>query len=426
MLNNKIVRNASWIIACRVAQALFNLAVTMLTARYLGPSGYGVVNYAASIVAFAVPVMQLGLNAVLVQEMIAAPEEEGRTLGTAITMSLFSALLSILGVVAFSAVANPAEPDTILICGLYSLLLVFQAFEHIQYWFQAKYLSKYTSLVVLAAYAVASAYKIYLLVAQKSVVWFALSQALDYLVIAIGFLIVYRRFGTQRLAFSRHAAARMLAKSRYYIVSALMITVFAQTDRIMLKLMVGDASVGYYSAAVTCAGMTGFVFAAVIDSVRPSIFEAKKISREAYEGRVRLLYSLIVYAALLQCVAVTLLSGWVIDLLYGADYGPAVDALRIVVWYTAFSYIGPVRSIWMLAEGKQKYLWIVNLSGAILNVALNFVLIPHLGLLGAAWASLATQIFANFLIGFILRPIRENNRLLLGALNPKTLLQALR
>ena len=101
---------------------------------------------------------------------------------------------------------------------------------------------------------------------------------------------------------------------------------------------------------------------------------------------------------------------------------PAVSALQLVVWYTTFSYMGSVRNIWILAEGKQKYLWIINLSGALTNVVLNALMIPRWGIMGAAAASLITQFFANFVLGFILRPISENNKIVLKGLNPTMIL----
>ena len=52
MQANKVVKNASWIIVCKIIQSALGLVVTMLSARFLGPSGYGLINYAASIVAF--------------------------------------------------------------------------------------------------------------------------------------------------------------------------------------------------------------------------------------------------------------------------------------------------------------------------------------------------------------------------------------
>lgn len=424
MIKNKIFKNASWIIGCKIVQAVLALIVSMLTARFLGPSGFGVINYAASVVAFAVPVMQLGVNAVLVQEIVTNPKREGEAIGSAVTMCFASSLLCIVGVVAFASIVNAGERETIIVCGLYSLMLIAQAFEMIQYWFQAKYLSKYTSVIMLIAYALVTAYKIYLLIAKKSVYWFAVSYAIDYSIIAIGLFIVYKKLGTQKLKFSFEMAKRLFSKGKYYIVSSMMVTIFAQTDKVMLKLMMGDEFVGYYSAAVTCAGMTSFVFVAIIDSMRPAILQNKQESREKYERSMNLLYSIIIFFALFQSVIMTVFAKLIVNILYGTQFAPTVNALQIIVWYTTFSYMGSVRNVWILAEGKQKYLWIINISGALINVVLNSVLIPILGINGAAVASLATQIFSNFIIGFIIKPIRENNAIMLKSLNPKIIFYA--
>ena len=142
MAQNKVLKNATWIIACKIVQSLLGLVISMLSARYLGPNGYGLISYAQSVVAFVVPIMQLGLNAIIVQELINEPEKEGETLGTTLVMSFVSSLLCILGVVAFVSIANHGEKMTLLVCALYSVLLIFQALDMTQYWFQAKLLSK--------------------------------------------------------------------------------------------------------------------------------------------------------------------------------------------------------------------------------------------------------------------------------------------
>ena len=123
-IKSKIFRNASWIIGCKIIQSLFSVVITALTARILAPSNYGLINYAASIVAFVVPIMQLGLNNILVMEVVNSPDDEGEIMGSSILMSLFSALLSIGGVIAFSSIANQGETETIIVCALYSLMLI--------------------------------------------------------------------------------------------------------------------------------------------------------------------------------------------------------------------------------------------------------------------------------------------------------------
>lgn len=424
-MNNRVIKNASWMIGCKIAQSVISLIIGMLTARYLGPSNYGLISYAASIAVFLLPLMQLGLSKTLVQEFIRRPDREGEVLGTALVFNVMSAVACMGGMYAFLSVANAGESTTILVGVLYSFSLLFQATEIVQYWFQAKLLSKYPSIASVISYTIVALYKVYLLVTGKSVIWFSVSSTLDYLLISVILLIVYKRMGNQKLKFSWRLGMEMLHSSKYYIVASMMVSVFQQTDRIMLKLMMNEAETGYYSSAITCVSVTAFVFAAIVDSMRPPILEAKHDGSDAYEPRIIQLYSVITYASLIQSVFMVLLARPIVLILYGEQYLPSVTSLRVAVWYVTFSNYGSVRNIWMLAENKQKYLWIINLSGALANVALNAALIPLFGAVGAAAASLVTQFFTNVVIGFILRPVRYNNRLMIRGLDPKPLFRYL-
>ena len=78
MESGKVINNAFWIIACRIVQSVLGLVISMLTARYLGPSSFGIINYAASIVACITPLMGLGITSVIVRKLINSPEKEGR------------------------------------------------------------------------------------------------------------------------------------------------------------------------------------------------------------------------------------------------------------------------------------------------------------------------------------------------------------
>ena len=409
---DKSFSNACWIIGCKLIKAVLTLVTTMITARYLGVSDFGVINYAAGLVAFVVPIMKLGIDSVLVHQIVEKPDAEGEIVGTSIVLNLISAFLCILGIGAFVCIANRGEEETIIVCVIYSVLLVFQAVEMLQYWFQAKLMSKYSSMAMLFAYIIVAASQILMIVFKVNIYWFALSYSIDYLFISLILLIAYAKKGTQKFKFSFKRAKELFSISKYYIVSSLLVTVFSQTDRIMLKLMIDSEATGIYSAAATCAGMTSFIFAAIIDSMRPVIFQvAKDEDKTLFHKRMTELYSVIIYFSLIQCVVITLLSPIIIKIMYGEEFAASVNALRIVVWFTTFSYLGSVRNVWMLAENKQKYLWIINLSGALGNVILNLILIPIMGVNGAAVASLCTQIFANVIIGYIVRPISFNNKI---------------
>ena len=417
-MNNRVLKNASWIVGCKIVQSLINLVIGLVTARYLGPSNYGVISYVASVVAFAMPLMQLGLKNTLVKEFVQNPNEEGKILGTALVINIISSIFCMVGSVAFVMVANAGETETILVCALYSLTLLFNATEMTQYWFQSKMLSKYPSIASLCAYIVVALYKIFLLVTQKNIVWFALSNVLDYFLISIILMIIYKKVSNQRLFVNWSLGRQMLSRSKYYIIPSLMVIIFQHTDRIMIKLMLGETETGYYSAAITCIGITGFVFAAIIDTARTVILEEKARNQEMYEKRVVQLYSIITYMSLAQSIGMTLLAKPLVTFLYGVEYSKTAGILAVAVWYITFGHYGSVRNIWILAEDKQKYLTAINVAGATANIILNLCLIPILGAIGAAIASVITQFATNVVIGFIVRPLRENNRLMLKGLNP--------
>lgn len=426
MTKGRVKANAIWIVACRIMQSILTLLIGMLSARYLGPGNYGLISYATSIAAFMVPIVQLGFRSTLVQEIVANPEKEGETLGTALSLSTLSSVLGIGCVTIFVSVVNQSNRDMIIVCSLYSIVLVFQSLEMIQYWFQAKLMAKYTAVVSVIAYMLASCYRLSLLLMHKSVYWFALTNAFDVLLIAVTLLLIYYRKGGQRLSFSWKRGKEMFAKSKYYIISGIMVVMYSHTDRMMLTNMVSEAVNGYYSAAASCATMGNFVFQAVVDSMRPVIFSDKAVEKSRYEKSLSRLYALVIYGAIAYGCVLFFGSGLVVGILYGKSYEASIPVLRILAWNTGFSFVGSVRNIWLLAEDKQGYLWKINTMGAVMNVMLNLALIPRYGAEGAAYATVLSQAITNLLLCGLFKPLRPHLKILVHGMNPRLLLDILK
>lgn len=421
-MKHPVMKNAAWIIGCRIVQSLLQLVVGMLCARYLGPGNYGILSYAGAVLAFALPFMRLGLNETLVKELSDHPGQDGEIMGTAMGMNLLSALVTMGMVLGAVSALNPGDKETILVCGLYSLSLLTGAVEMIRYWFQYRMLASRSAVVALLAYLLVSAYRIALLAAGKSVAWFALTNALDYGLMGGALVVLFLRRG-YRFRFSPTRAREMLRRSAPYIGASLMVVLYQSTDRVMLTALAGARETGLYTAAVSCVTMGQFVYAAMVDSARPVILASRE--EEGFQHRMSRLYGAVVYLAAAQGVVFTLAAEKIICLLYGEAYLEAVPVLRVLNGYFIFSCMGLVRNVWILAREKQRYLWRMNLAGAAVNILLNVWWIPGAGALGAAAASLLTQFFVNFLMGWLVRPIREANFLLLQGLNPVNLVQTI-
>lgn len=415
LFHGRVTHNAFWLIGAKIYQVVVNLVVSMLTARFLGPSNYGLINYAASFTALFTSLCTLGINSILVNELLNQKERQGTVLGSAIGLRLASSFFSVITIVALAYALNPGEKTTVLVVLIYSTTLIFQCFDTLNYWYQSNLNSKTAAIIAAVGYTAASVYKIVLLVTRKNVLWFAASHVVEYALVAVLLVICYCRNAgkSQRLTFSASIGKGLLSSSYHFILSGLMVAIYGQMDRIMLKSMLNEAAVGYYSAASSITTMWPFVLAAIIDSAKPVILEQYGINRERFETYLIRLYGAVIYVSVGIAVVITIFSKYIILLLYGTDYMEAQAALCILCWDTAFSYLGVARSTWLVPQGKQKYEKYIAASGAVCNLVLNAIMIPVWGVNGAAFATLLTQVFTNFVVGFFIKEIRRNNVLIL-------------
>lgn len=419
MKQEKMIRNAEWIMFCKGTRALLQLLVGLLCARYLGPSNYGLLSYAKSAVAFVVPVMQLGLDETLVRELVGQKARQGTVLGTALLLRLAAGAASAGIVCIFVALRNPGEPVTLAVSALYSLSLLFRAPEAVALWFQSDLRAQVPEMAALGAYGLVSVFRIFLLHTGKSVLWFAFASALEFGLVSAWLLRMYKRRCPQRLEFSWSVAKQLLGRSRYYLLATLPVAAFQNLNHLMLKGMAGQQETGFYAAALTCSVVVQFVYLAIMDSARPVILERKMEDRRAFEAAISRLYGIIFYLATAQAAVFCLLAKPLLQILYGSAFLPAVPVLRILAFQLPFSYLGTVRNIWILAEEKHRCLPGINLMGLGANAVLNAVLIPPWGACGAAASAVLTQFLTNVLVGFFLPDMRPHNRLMLLGLRPR-------
>lgn len=421
LIKNKEVKNASWLIGGRIVQMLLSLFVGTITARYLGPGNYGLISYGSAYVSFFTSLCNLGLNSVIIKEFYDHPDDQGTAIGSALLMRFVSSVLSVITIVSVVMVLDGDEKQTVAVVFLCSLGAVFHIFETFNYWFQSKYKSKITSLATLSAYIVTSIYKIVLLILGKSIYWFAFATSVDYIAVAIFLLFAYKRYNGPKLGFSFEKSKALLKVSYHYILSSTMVSIYGHTDKLMLKQMLDETEVGYYSTAFTVCLMWTFVLQAIVDSIYPSILKLKSEDQEAYERKNRQLYAIVFYVSCFVSVAFLIFGDLAVKILYGAAYAPSAPVLKIAAWYVAFSYLGVARNAWIVSEGKQKYLKYMYGCAAVMNVILNAFMIPIMGACGAALATLVTNIFTSLLLPLCLKEMRPNAKLMLDAILLKNL-----
>ncbi len=419
LLKNKEVKNAGWLISGKIFQMIISFIVGAIMARFLGPSNYGLINYAAAYVTFFTAISNLGINAVLVKFFLDSPEKQGEIIGTSLVLRAVASILSNVIIVGIVMVVDKGESATIIVTAFSSLGLIFHIFETFNYWFQAQYKAKITAIASLVGYTITAIYKIVLLALKMNVYWFALATSIDYIVIAIILFVFYKSHKGPRFSFSFAQGKKILSKSYHYIMSGTMVAIYGQTDKLMLKHMLNESEVSYYSLASSICMVWVFVLTAIIDSMRPSIFKLYKTDKEGFNRKNRQLYAIVFYMSMFVSLMFIIFSKQAIHIIYGEEYLPAVMPLKIITWYVAFSYLGVARGAWVVSEDKQKYLKYMYIFAIIINVGLNYALIPLLGASGAAAASLVTEICTSILLPCAFKEMRPNVKLIIEGISLK-------
>lgn len=407
LCNSKVIKNAGWIIGEQMFNMLANLVVGVLSARYLGPSNFGALNYTASFVTFFLSIATLGMEAVVIKKIIHHPDDEGIYLGSSLLFRLISSMFSTIAILIIVIILNPSEPIKWVLVILQSFQLLFKSVQILDAWFQRHLKSRYVSIGKMIACIVVSTYKVFLMVTQKNIVWFAVSNSLTDVIVAVMLYIFYKRENGQPLKVDSRKGFEILHESYHFILSGLMVAIYGQMDRIMIGSMLTDYDVGLYTTATAICGMWIFVPMAIINSFRPKIMELKKEGQEElYEKRLEQLYSGIIWLCIVVSAMVSFLAYFAVNLLFGKDYIGAVNALRIAIWYETFSMIGTARGIWILCENKNKYVKYLLGIGAAVNLVLNWMLIPVYGINGAAFATLVTEFVAAIVAPLFFRETR--------------------
>lgn len=387
--------NTSWIFAEQILRMVAGLLVGIWVARYLGPAQFGVFSYAVAFAALFSSIAKLGLDGIVVRDLVQAPNQRDLYLGTAFWLKLCGAL-AMLAAIAFAAQFTSNDATTNLYIYIIASGSIFQAFEVVDFYFQSKVLSKFVSICKLTQLLISSLIKLYLIFIQADLFWFVLVSLVDQLTLALSLFIAYRyqQLGGFYRQFDRTIAKRLLHDSWPLIFSGLVIMIYMRIDQIMIKGMLGDREVGLYSVAVRLSEVWYFIPMLITTSLFPAIIGAKKVSKELYYSRLQRLYTFLMWMAIAVAVPMTFISDWLVTWLYGEVFKEAGQVLMVNIWGGVFVYLGVASASWFTNENLQHYALYRTLLGAVINVVLNIILIRNFGLIGAAISTVIAQSMA--------------------------------
>lgn len=398
-ISKKIFENSSWLVGKSIFNMILGVVVTGVVARYFGPNSFGKFNYVVAFISLFTALADLGLESLTVKNIIDESWDEGTILCTSFILRVIGGVLLTITAYSIINIINKNDKDINILVLIMSLSMTFKAFEVIEYWIQAYQKAKISSILRMGTYVLTSILKILLVFFKGSIYVYALIYLLDSVIFGVASIIVYFKIRENNLPwkFNISYAKYILTQSWYLILATIMVSLYNRIDQVMLGIMLTNKSeIGIYSAAVTIAEMWYFVPMAIITSFKPVIMSNKNVSEESYYRSVQLLYNIVTWISLIFGILITIFSKLIVYILYGDKFVKSASILTILVWAGTFAMLGCCRSIWLISEGLQKYSMFYTFIGCVVNIPLNFLLIPKYGAYGTAIATLLAQ-FSNII-----------------------------
>ncbi len=384
----KYLKNTGWMFAGQFSMVI-SLIVNIWMARYLGPTNFGTISYVFAFVGIFGFISGLGINDVLVRELVKYPHKKNELLGTAFWLLSFGGILAFI-ISTTSALIFESTPLIKAMIILYSTIFLWSPVNVVAYYFQATIQAKRNAQAQIFGTIIVSLVKVILILTGQGIIWLVFAFILDYIVGAILYAVNYLRSDLifKDWKFNKILAKSFLSASFYLMLSAVTGYLLLKIDQVMIKFYLTETSVGLYSVAVKLSELWYFIPGIICGSLFPAIINAKITNKEIYANRIKKLYIFLAGTALLIAVPIAILAPWIIKLLYGINYLGSIPILQIYVWSGIGYFLSIGINKYFLTENYLKSILYYNSLAVLVNIVLNVILIPKIGLNGAAWATL--------------------------------------
>lgn len=398
----KIIHNIGWLSAERILNMTISFFVGIYVIRYLGAENFGKLSYSISFVALFTAISKLGLDQIVIRNLVKEKNTTLEVLGTAFILKFIGSLLAIgLTFVSIQYATNDIEIYKMTI--IIALGLIFSSFGVLDLWYQSQVLSKPIAIARSIQFIISSIAKIIFIILKFPVIAFAYLLLTDSIIRAIAIIIVYTQSNQSifRWKIKKSSAINLLKDSWLLVMSNVMVTIYMKMDQVMLGNMSSTQEVGNYAAAVRFSEVCYFIPMIICSSVFPSIIKAKQRSLREYIAKIQKLYDFMILLSLFIAVFITFTSDLLIIKMLGSEYSVAGKILIVHIWSGIFIFLGVARDKWLIAENAVSIHFATQLFGALTNVLLNLIFIPKYGAIGAAISTLISYGIFAYLSCFI-------------------------
>ena len=413
----KIFGNSMWQIGEKIITMIIGVIVSAIVARYLGTENYGTVNYVISVVMLFTTFSTLGMETINVRDLTNNKEDRNSIIGTSFIIRIIGGIVLIVLSQLTLGILSDWNKELQILGIIMGISMIFKSFEVIEYYIQSIIKLKISATIRVISTIIVSAYKIIVVYLDLGIIGFIFSYLIDAIIVALLLYAWFRRENKEKLKFNKKYAKKLLEQCWYLALSGLMTTIYMRMDQVMLGSMMDSKSDnGVYSAAVRIAEMWYFVPTAIITSFQPAIMKAKEESKEYFLDRQQKLYDITSIISFVCIIGISIFGKLIIRILYGEEYIEAAPILLISIWSGLFATLGSARSPWLISENLQRYSIIYITSGAIINISLNFLLIPKYGGIGAAIATLIAQMFTSVITVMFIKKMRISGIMMLKSI----------
>ena len=392
-----IVQNLFWAIMGKFVNLLSGLLVGIIVARYLGPEQYGLMNYVLSYVFLFQTFAIFGLDSIEIREEARHQANFETIIGTAFGIKIITGVIFMILSIATSFVMEADSYTTILVA-IYSFSIVLNSFSVIRNYFTSIVQNEYVVKAEISRCLLSMAIKVVLLLLHLPLIWFIVSYMVDFAFLASGYVMAYHaKIGKLRTwKFDKKSAFFLLKESFPLLLTSAAVIMYQRIDQVMIGQMVDKSAVGFFSVATRFVEVLIYIPMTLAQTISPVLVRARERSEQEYEKKCQQFMNLSLWLSLSAAFVTSLLANQIVGLTFGSAYAPAVGVLQIMAFKVASVALSNTAGTMLVCEGLQKYAIFRDTFGCIVCIVLNYLLLPHYGIIAAAYVAIISNIAAGY------------------------------